>query len=146
MNTRTPIVIDTREQRPYAFDSSHVEVIRAALPAGDYSICGHEESIAVERKSLGDFVGTVINARGRFTRELEKLATYQAAVIVVEANLQDVIDHKYRSRAHPNAVLGSMIALQVEYGVPIQFCPTRELAGRFTAGLLRRNHKRIDGM
>ncbi len=61
-----PIVVDTREQEPYGFDAGRVRVIRRALPAGDYSLEGMESTVAVERKSLPDFVSTVIHSRPRF--------------------------------------------------------------------------------
>jgi ERCC4-type nuclease len=48
---RITVVVDTREQEPYTFDPRSVTVIRRALPAGDYSIEGHEDSVAVERKT-----------------------------------------------------------------------------------------------
>jgi len=46
---RVTVVVDTREQEPYAFESGCTEVVRRALPAGDYSVEGHEDSVAVER-------------------------------------------------------------------------------------------------
>jgi len=138
----TPIVIDTREQKPYGFDPAHVTVTRRALPAGDYSLAGQEESVAVERKSLPDFVSSVVHHRDRFERELERLSSYEAACVLVEADLRDVAEGRYRSHAHPNAVLGSVIGLFVRYGVPILFCSTREIAARFTAGYLQRFHVR----
>ncbi len=52
------IVIDSREQQPYTFAC---EVVKAKLDAGDYSVVGFEQRVAVERKSLRDFVGTVIH-------------------------------------------------------------------------------------
>jgi ERCC4-type nuclease len=137
-----PIVVDTREQRPYGFDSRFVVVTRRALPAGDYSIAGHESEVAIERKSLGDFVTSVIHERERFERELARLRDYETACILVEADAQDIVDSKYRSHAHPNAVLGSALALFVDYGVPFVFASSREIAGRITAGILRRFHKR----
>ena len=42
------LVIDSREQRPYSFDGV-ARTVRAALPAGDYSIVGSETSFAIER-------------------------------------------------------------------------------------------------
>ena len=56
------IVVDTREQEPYGFNPDLVRPVRRALPAGDYSVAGLEETIAVERKTLDDFVGTVVRA------------------------------------------------------------------------------------
>ena len=136
-----PIVIDTREQKPYGFDPAHVSVTRRALPAGDYSLMGREESVAVERKSLPDFVGSVIHNRDRFERELGRLSNYAAACVLVEADIRDVAAGRYRSHAHPNSVLGSVIGLYVRYNVPILFCSTREIAARFTAGYLWRIHR-----
>ena len=47
--------------------------------------------MAVERKSLEDVVSTVIRSRKRFTRALRRLSEYDAACVVVEADLQDVL-------------------------------------------------------
>ena len=139
----TPIVVDTREKLPYRFDSQFVQVTRSALTAGDYSLVGYEQQVAVERKSLGDFVKSVIHNRDRFEREIIKLTEYDAACVLVEAELGDVMAHRYRGYAHPNAVIGSAIALFVDHGVPFIFGSTREIAGRFTAGFLQRYYKRV---
>ena len=66
------LIVDTREQEPYSFDSRLVVVERRALPAGDYSVAGMEGVVAVERKTLDDFVSTVIHQRARFRRELQQ--------------------------------------------------------------------------
>jgi len=44
---RVTVVVDTREQEPYTFESGCTEVVRRALPAGDYSVEGHEDAVAV---------------------------------------------------------------------------------------------------
>ena len=72
------ILIDTREQNDYSFS---VPVVRRKLEAGDYSVEGLETRVAVERKSLSDFVSTVIHARKRFHAELRKLADYEFACV-----------------------------------------------------------------
>ena len=71
------IIIDTREQEPYSFDPRLVVAVRRALPAGDYSVAGLEGCVAVERKTLDDFVSTVIHSRERFREELRKLSGYR---------------------------------------------------------------------
>jgi len=45
------LVVDTREQRPWTFESYPVEVVQVGLKSGNYSIRGHEHWIAIERKS-----------------------------------------------------------------------------------------------
>ena len=130
------VIIDTRENEPYGFDPRLVAAERRALPAGDYSVRGLETSVAVERKSLDDFVSTVVHARQRFQAELCKLRGYSAACVVVEASLADIVHQRYRSRAHPSAVLGSALSIQLDYRVPVIFCGDRQLACHFTQAFL----------
>jgi ERCC4-type nuclease len=139
------VVVDTREQEPYAFDPARVTVVRRALPAGDYSIAGHETSVACERKSLEDYVASVVGARARFGRELRALAEYDLGCVVVEATLDDVLAHRYRSGAHPSAVFGATLSIIVDHGVPVFFCGDRQLACRFVEDLLCRYHRKVHG-
>ena len=143
MSSRITIVIDTREQAPYEFDPTRFEVVRKALPAGDYSLVGSEERVAVERKSLADFVQTVIRSRTRFHAELRKLTGYQFACVVVEGSLRDVLEGKYASGAHPNAVFGAAVSICVDWGVPVYFCGDRQAARRFAKDYLTRCYSKI---
>jgi ERCC4-type nuclease len=136
------IIIDTREQEPYSFDPLSAAATRRALPAGDYSIDGLEGVVAVERKSLDDFVSTVIHSRCRFRAELRQLAEYRAACLVVEAGLSDVLQGRFRGQAHPNAVLGNALSFVLDFRVPVFFCGTRQAACHFTQAYLLAAHKR----
>ena len=124
------IIIDTREQEEYSFDPRLAATMRRALPAGDYSIAGLENTVAVERKALDDFVSTVIHCRERFRNELRKFAGYRAACVVVEAGVLDVLLHRYRGDAHPNAVLGSVLSIILDFRIPVFFCSNRQAACR----------------
>ncbi len=136
------IVIDTREQEPYSFDPRLAAVVRRALPTGDYSVEGLEQRVAVERKSLDDFVSTVIHSRARFRAELRILGGYRAACIVVEAGLADILQKRYRGDAHPNAVLGSALSIILDFGVPVFFCSNRQAACYFVQAYLLAAHAR----
>lgn len=136
------IIIDTREQEPYSFDSRLAAAVRRALPAGDYSVQGLEGRVAVERKTLDDFVSTVIHARQRFLDELRKLAEYTAACVVVEAGVADVLLRHYRGDAHPNAVLGNAISIILDFRVPVFFCGNRQAACQFVQAYLLAAHAR----
>ena len=133
------IVIDTREKDEYSFA---VASIRRKLDAGDYSIEGLESQIAVERKSLDDFVSTVIHARRRFREELRKLAGFRAACVVVEASVADVLLQHYRGEAHPNAVVGSALSIILDFRVPVFFCGNRQAACQFVQAYLLAAHAR----
>lgn len=135
------IIIDTREQIPYSFSLTSM---RQKLPAGDYSLAGLENQVAVERKSLADFVHTVTRNRLRFYRELEKLTAYDAACIVVEANFHDLLAGNYPGGIHPNAMIGTVISLIVDFKIPVFFCSDRQAACRFVEEFLIRYSKKVE--
>lgn len=136
------IIVDTREQEPYSFDPRLAAAVRRALPAGDYSIAGLEEIVVVERKTLDDFVSTVIHSRSRFREELRKLGGYRAACVVVEAGLGDVLQKRFRGDAHPNAVLGSALSIILDFRIPVFFCGNRQAACHFVQAYLLAAHAR----
>ena len=140
---RVTLIADSREQEVYAFDPVQVDMVRRALPAGDYSIAGLETRVAVERKSMDDFVSTVIRSRKRFSAELQKLQEMEFACVVVEANLADVFARRYRGGANPASVFGAAISIIVDHGVPVFFCSDRQVACRFTQDYLLRIHQHL---
>ena len=120
------IIADTREQRVFSFARYEAEVERAALPTADYSLPGFEDRVGIERKELGDLVACLMGAnRERFEKELRRLSSYELKAVVVEASMRDVADRLYRSEMKPHAVLQSVLAFQVRYGVPFLFCGDR---------------------
>lgn len=137
------IVIDTREQQPWAFNAE-TPVSRHALPAGDYSLRGYETAISIERKSKEDFVSTVIKARRRFHSELALLQAYVAPIIVVECTYSEILQGQYRCSAHPNAVAGATLSIIVDYGIQVFFAGDRQCAARFALDYLTRWHGQID--
>lgn len=119
------IISDTREQHGWTFPDDQL-VISAALPAGDYSISGYENVIAIERKSLSDLVNTVIHDRDRFFRELVKLKSYRRKAVVVEASVADVFEMRYKSEAHPHSILGAVQSFHLTFDVPFLWWHSRE--------------------
>ena len=136
------IIIDTREQEGYSFDPRLAASVRRALPAGDYSLAGLENTVAVERKTLDDLVSTVIHSRERFRNELRKLAGYRAACVVGEGGVLDVLLHRYRGDAHPNAVVGSSLSIILDFRIPVFFCSNRQAACQFVQAYLLAAHAR----
>ena len=132
------IVIDTREQSPWTFDATRVDSVRGTLHTGDYSLLGFEGSVVVERKSLDDWVSTIIHERERFERELARMATFDFRCVIVEGSYADVRDHIYTSQAHPSSVFGLSVCLMVDYSVPVLYCHDRAIASRVAERILRR--------
>ena len=93
------IVIDSREQAPWAWDQSDAITEIHSLVAGDYALREDCETVkgretlavrfAIERKSLDDFLGTISVGWDRFQRELERMAAFPARVVIVEGDFAD---------------------------------------------------------
>lgn len=114
------IIIDTREQTPFRF-GPEVETEPGTLQTGDYSLSGLESLVAVERKSLADLVACCGPERDRFKRELQRLRAYRCRAVIVEAELADVVGHRYRAQTAPTAIMGSVASWQSRYEVPFNF-------------------------
>jgi ERCC4-type nuclease len=145
------VLIDTREQRPFGFDGItadqehgggfwQVRTEVRGIPSGDYSLDGFADRIAVERKSVADLFGTVGKGRGRFVRELERLAVMEWAAVVVEGDWTEVTERPpRRSKLPPRTVYRSVIAWQQRYPrVHWWFCPSRAFAEVTTFRLFER--------
>jgi ERCC4-type nuclease len=128
------ILIDTREKKPFIFQGSK----KVALEVGDYSIHGYIKMVAVERKSLGDFLSCV--SKQRFKQQIRNLLKRPHRVIVVEGSMNDFNKFGFAREE----TIASFSSLVVSLGVPIVFCATRRLAQLFTFEYLKNIKKRID--
>jgi ERCC4-type nuclease len=149
------VLIDTREQSPFDFSRFPNWIAgekRQKLDAGDYSIQGMENVLALERKSLSDLITTLIQHRLRFFKMCEQLAQYLWRALLVEASYEDIkspYDEECNTMAHPNAVSGTLDALEARFGIPViytsQYRPLAEekaaswLSKHFTYWYLEEN-------
>jgi ERCC4-type nuclease len=121
------VVIDSREQQGWSFPGDRFAPVRRKLRTGDYSLLGFEDVIAIERKSLGDLVQTVIHDAIRFRKELVRMSGFDVACIVVEADAADVWERRYDTEAEPAAVFGRLHGYFLDHGVPTFFWGRRQL-------------------
>lgn len=135
------IVIDTREQLPYSFDDSLSTQKQKALPAGDYSLEGHETAVAIERKRTGEMFSVVGKGRARFERELKKLSCYKYAAIVIEGKISDILNPSAFSKVSPKSVINSLISWSVQYNVHVYFAESRKFANIITLRILEKYWK-----
>ena len=131
----TVALIDTREQQP--FELPGLLTRKATLATGDYSVLGLESHVALERKSLPDFIGCVGSQRDRFERELSRLLAFPVRAVVCEFDMLDLRRSEWRSKITPKQAIGSLIGWQVR-GVPFVLAGCRETADQWAASMLRR--------
>lgn len=98
-------VVDSREQNPW--DLSPMTMETSGLSVGDYSVRGLESVVAIERKSLGDFVGCCGGERDRFQRELDRLRGWPVSAVILEASWGDIEAGQWRSKLSAKQVQAS---------------------------------------
>lgn len=148
------VIVDTREHStPKAserFGAFGAPYERATLSYGDY--CGNitlpsgrflhslsgriSAPCVIERKmSLDELAMCFTRERVRFQREFERAARKKAKVflLVENASWEAIINHRYRSRLHPDAFRASLEAWAIRYNMTPVFCRTG------TAGILIRD-------
>ncbi len=136
------ILRDTREQRPWAFDSYSVETRDVTLSTGDYAVPPHcrydpetdtyHPRFAVERKSGHDFLTALTWERDRFERELQRAARWTRPFpVVVESSWGTFLRNRgcmaWRD-VHPNQVAGTVAAWTDHYNVAFHFTEPRRRA------------------
>jgi len=121
------IIIDTRERNPLVFQRYKSE--RATMATADYTARGLESTLVIERKSTEDLVGSLLHDnRDRFMRELQRMKAYPLRRLIIEGTRQQIENHEYRSAALPQAILGSLAAIEIRFNIPVVFAGSRDHA------------------
>ncbi len=138
------VLIDTREQYPFDFDRFPNWIAsqkKKKLNVGDYSVEGMEDILTIERKSLSDLITTLMQQRPRFFKQCEKMTKYQWRALFVEASYEDIKSpYGEYTMAHPNAVSGTLDALEAKFGIPVVYTSQhQELAEEKAASWLSKH-------
>jgi hypothetical protein len=137
------VVIDSAEHMGYTFKrftNWFSGSVRKRLKVGDYTILGMEKEIIIERKTVPDLVKSIIHERKGFIEKCEKLSGFRKKCFVIEGSLSLVKTPYEETQAHPNAVLGSLLAAQERWDIPVYFLDSFVLAEEFVASMLSKYH------
>ena len=136
------IIIDTREQKPYLFNSYNVNCIRQKLHTGDYSIVhngiDYSNIITVERKSYADFLNSITNDRSRFEKECVRLKEIRFSYIIVECSLENILANvRDKGTVSELTVLNTSISWSQRYGIFFYFLNNRKNAESFIYNIFK---------
>jgi ERCC4-type nuclease len=139
---RTPLpvaIIDTREQNPLSFRRFRgwfAGIEERALPLGDYSVSGIEDSCVVERKDIADLICSFTSNRSVFINRLRRMSDRPHSLLVITASLSDIkSEYPYRA-ANPNRITQSLIAVLAGLRLPFICTETHELGEEIVASYL----------
>lgn len=136
---RLCVLCDTREQRNEHilayFDQKGISYQIKKLDVGDYSFAldglHFSDEIAIEKKSGADEIaGNFTADRPRFEQEFlrAKANGMKMFLLIENCSWEDIKAHNYRSRLSPKALMASLLAWQVRYGLTVMFCKPTETA------------------
>ena len=126
-------IIDTREQTPFDLEPMNVEA--GTLAVGDYSVASLESVVAIERKSLPDFVQCCGRERERFQRELDRLRGWPVSAVVLEFGWDALEQGGWRGKITKGQVQASFAAW-IAQGHRLILGHNPETAARITRGIL----------
>ncbi len=142
------VLVDTREKQPLPLFDNHPNWIagerRKALKTGDYTVEEMEGTLCLERKSLADIVACTVTYRERFLASCARLARFRWKAILIEATFEDIKGgfepFDIPSGVHPNAVVGTLDAIEAKFRIPILYTSTvRRLATERAASWLSKH-------
>lgn len=137
------IIIDYREKNclvaseliKLGFDVEFKE-----LKVGDYIV----KDIAIERKTISDFISSMINKR--LTNQLEELQQYESKLLIIEGTeeqelYKDEADTRFQSGVNANAIRGFLLSISLKYKIPMIFTKNPEDTSKFISVLSKKKSK-----
>ncbi|MCS7129790.1 MAG: DEAD/DEAH box helicase [Archaeoglobaceae archaeon] len=127
------ILVDSREMR-----SEVVKILRELganleiknLEVADYVL---SDRVAVERKTVDDFVDSLISER--LFSQLLNLKSYQRPILVLEGG------NLYTRAVHPNAIRGAIATIVTDFGIPMIFTKDEKETAEFLIAIARREQE-----
>lgn len=127
------VIKDTREQQGWEFgETSNCDgMVIQTLKTGDYSLCGLEYALVIERKGTsGEFAKNILEKR--FERELERMDGYLHPFMLLEFTMEDILMYpqnsgipKYlwgRIKISKWFILKTLMEYEIKYKTKIILC------------------------
>lgn len=126
------IIADHREKSGHvlkALIDRGVKIDLQQLERGDYQI---GERVIIEYKRVPDFVNSIID--GRLLHQLRALRTARRPLLIIEGE-EDLYSIR---KVHPNAILGMLATITINYNIPVLFTRTADETAALLQSIARR--------
>ncbi len=135
------IIADKREKNSLVIAELNEEGITVEmkqLQVADYLI---SKDIAVERKTVNDFIASMLNKR--LLKQLSDLKeNYSKPLLIIEGiEEQDLYKSERHPRLHANAIRGMILSILLEFAIPIIFTKDYADTAQFLILLAKRQKK-----
>ncbi len=106
------IVVDDRERTiAKILHQKDVIVDIRRVDVGDFII---SKRVVVERKTINDFVSSIIDRR--IFKQIENMKEFYERPVIILEGTEDIYSVR---NVHPNAIRGAIASITVDYGIPI---------------------------
>jgi ERCC4-type nuclease len=125
------ILIDSREKNSLVVSEligKKYEIKLEQLNVGDYII----GDIAIERKTLNDFISSMLSKR--LVEQLENLKQFPKQLLILEGE-------EKRINIHPNAIRGMLLSIILDFQIPLVYSKNHEETAEFLILLDKKQNK-----
>jgi len=139
-NMKPKIIADRREKNSLVISElieRGAEVELRHLKVGDFLV----EDVAIERKTVSDFLNSMINKR--LVRQLEELKQYKKCFLIIEGTDHQELYNDEPVGIHGNAIRGFLLDILLKYKVPIIFTKDYKDTASFLLILSKKQGKEI---
>ena len=133
------IIADKREKNSLVISeliSSGIDVEMQFLPVADFLI----NNIAIERKTIQDFLGSMLNKR--LLRQLEELKQYENKLLIIEGiDEQEIYNDNNKEGINPNAIRGFLLSILLKHKIPIVYTKDYKDTAKFLSVLAKKKER-----
>jgi ERCC4-type nuclease len=108
------------------------------LKIGDYTV----KDIVIERKTIQDFISSMINHR--LINQIEELKQYENKLLIIEGISERELYKDDDEGINPNAVRGFLLSILLKHKIPILFSKNSEDTAKFINVLSKKKEKEIN--
>ena len=136
---RLAIIADNHEKNSLVISelsSLNIDVEMKHLPVADFLVNG----VAIERKTISDFLSSMINKR--LARQLEEIKQYPKSLLIIEGiDEQELYNDCNHEGINANAIRGFLLSILLGFQVPIIFTKDYADTARFISVLAKKEKK-----
>lgn len=140
LEQKEKIIIDYREKNSLV--ASHLiklgfEIEFKELKVADYIV----KDVAIERKTISDFISSIIN--GRLLKQIEELKQFENKLLIIEGISEQEIYSDDNVGINANAIRGFLLSTVLKHKIPMIFTKNSEDTAKFISVLSKKKAKEI---
>jgi len=133
------IIVDIHEKNSLVVSeliSQKIEIELRKIPVADYIV----GNVAIERKTVSDFISSMI--KKRLQRQLEEIKQYPKQLLIIEGvEEKELYNDNVEKGVHPNAIRGMLLSILLELNIPIILTKDYQDTAKFLILIKKKSEK-----